>query len=225
MRGRRVQLELTEGSPGTLSGRCYHAADAEGEARVVARAGDFHDESRVTVHTMDLSSLIARRTESGSLGSGAPEQDAEAGTAARVSARPAGQGPDLTWPAIIIGVALFLLIVGGVVLVRRRKRPASGIAGLPGVDLSGPEIQSAYRSSIPPPPEPSARREDMICPTCRHGYPPGTTTCTRDGTDLVPYSEFKADAGPDNVCPTCGEHYPANVKFCGKDGSVLEPRG
>ncbi len=225
IRSQRVELSLAEGSAGTFSGHCYRAPDGDAEARIIARAGTLSSEARVNVHSIDLSDLIARRTVRGSLGNGAPEESARAQTAARVSARPVETAPDLRWPALAIGVALLLVIGAGVVLLRRRRRPAIG--GLPGVEISDPGFQSAYRASDPPPepkreaaPKPAG--DDLICPTCRRGYPPGIGECPHDGAALVPYKEFTASAGRENVCPTCGERYPAHVKFCGKDGTVLE---
>jgi hypothetical protein len=221
IRSPRVALSLADGSPGTLSGHCYRAPNDGGEARIVARAGSLRDEARVLVHAMDLSDLFARRTESGSLGNGAPPQDAEAQTAARVSARPVATQHDLRWPALAVGLALLLVIGAALALLRRRRPAKKGIAGLPGVDLTDVEVESTHGAS-----DPGASRDDRICPTCRRGFPPsGTTTCPHDGTELVPYREFAARAGAEKVCPTCGERYPANVKFCGKDGATLEPGG
>jgi hypothetical protein len=245
---RRATLAVADGDPGRIDGRCYRADGAEGEARVVASAGQLRAEARVSIHPMDLSDLIARRTETGSVGSGAPEEDARAETAARVSAREADEGPSLLWPALALAAAL-LLVGGALVLLRRRSGgPAEprkkGIGGLPGIDVPEPE-PAETRPAEPPPAEPQpgapggaaeagdeppaeATGEDRICPTCRRGYPPGTARCPHDDTELMSYRDFAAGKGPggaarENVCPVCGARFPATVKFCGKDGATLEP--
>ena len=229
VRAQRVDLELAEGA-GSLEGRCYRASSADGVARIVARAGALTSEARVTVRAVDLSDLIARRTETGSVGSSTDtDATATADTAARVSTRNDGEALDWRWPALGLGVALLLVIGGAIALIRRRK--PSGIAGLPGVEIlesepvpPPPEERAAPEAPVSAAavPEPAGRREDLICPTCRRGYPPGTAICTHDDTPLVPYREFIARADRDNVCPVCGERYPAHIKFCGKDGATLK---
>ncbi len=229
VRSQRVDLSLASGA-GRLEGRCYTASAADGEATIRARAGELTSEARETVSSMDLSDLIARRSETGSVGSGvANEEDASADTAARVRAH-SEESIGLLWPLVALGVALVLVIGGAIALSRRRKPAKRSIAGLPGVEIPEPELR---RASTPPPPAPPSEppaqpapegpREDLICPACRRGYPPGTAQCAADGTALVPYSEFKSARGREHVCPTCGERYPETVRFCGKDGSTLEP--
>ena len=221
----RVTLALASGG-GRLDGRCYTAPDTFGEATIVARAGSLTSEARVTVRSVDLSDLIARRTETGSVGSGPPvDDDATAETAARVTAREADEGLDPTLPAIALALALLLLAGGAVALGRRRRPSPRTIAGLRGVEVPEPE-PSTVAPSLPEPapaaPADPGPLEDMICPTCRRGYSPGTERCTRDGTALVPYREFASAKGREKVCPTCGERYPETVRFCGKDGTTLE---
>ncbi len=230
VRSQRVELSLASGG-GRLEGRCYTAPGAEAQATVVARAGGLSSEARVTVRSMDLSDLIARRSETGSVGSGAAsDEDASARTAARVTTRETAEEIDPLWPALALGVALLLVLGGGVALVRRRRPPRRTIAGLPGVEVPEPELRRPARPEPPAPapaeaaaPPSELPREDMICPSCRRGYPPGTDRCAADGAALVPYREFASAKGRENVCPACGERYPASVRFCGKDGTTLEP--
>ena len=228
LRSRSV-LRLGPGSAGSVSGLCYRAAQTSGTGGVVATHGDLSAEASITIRTMDLSDLIARRTETGSVGSGAPEEDATSQTAAHLSARDADEEPDLVLPAIAVGGALALVLFGVVVLRRRSvarvskpditairdgrseaPRSAAGPAG--GTE---PAIDDAISASV---------GEDLICPACRRGYPPGTDRCTHDQTALIPYSEFISVAKDESQkCPTCGKRFAANVKFCGEDGSTLVP--
>lgn len=207
----RPTLRLASGSAGSVRGLCYSAPDDAATARVVASSGALTAEAQITVRTMDLSDLIARRSENQTLPGDDPG-DASSDTAARVSARGAEEGPELLWPAIAVAAALGLLLLGALVL-RSRARPRVDLpvrkSERPPADVSVP--------STPPLPT-----EDMICPKCRTGYPPGAERCAKDDTALVTYREFSAGAGQ-NVCPTCGERYPRSVKFCGKDGATLEP--
>lgn len=244
LRSQRVEFELAEGA-GTLEGRCYRAPEADGTARIVARAGGLSSEARVTVRAVDLSDLIARRIETGSpSGSAGGDATASADTAARVSTRASGESIDSRWVVAAGGAALLLLIGGAIALMRRSKPRGGSIAGLPGVEIpddsapgeaptaeAGPQPAASSTgepegtkptgqaiAASPPRASPS---EDMICPVCRRGHPPGSVRCAHDGTMLVPYREFAAAKGRDNVCPVCGERYPAHMKFCGKDGAPL----
>lgn len=227
----RPTLRLAEGG-GSVSGLCFEAPNEATRARLVASAGSLSAEATVSVRTMDLSDLIARRTESGSVGGGAPE-DATTQTAARVSATERDEGPGMLWPAIALLAALILVGLA-ILLLRRRSRPSAAaprkrkksIGGLPGVEIPDPEPAPAERSASAAPP--ATAGEDMICPTCRRGYPPGSETCPHDDTALMPYKDFaagKAAGVEGHVCPECGERYPPTVKFCGKDGTTLVPDG
>ncbi len=219
VRSQRVELSLAAGSPGQLENRCYRASNQDGQAVLQARAGALSAEARVSVHPIDLSDLIARRTESGSVGSGAPSE-ASTTSAARVSTADRNDRVGLLYPLLALALALVLVIVAAVFFVRRsrprtKRKPA--IAGLRGIEIPEPESET----------EPTPAGEDLICPDCRRGYPPGTARCSQDGAALVAYSHFVSGKGPggrlrENVCPTCGEKYPPHVKFCGKDGATLD---
>ncbi len=243
VRGARVELSLAEG-PGALSGRCYRAA-GEGRARVVAQAGGLREEATVTIRSMDLSDLIARRSESGSLGGAEADAEASAETAARVSARTPSEDEGSRWIVAALAVGVALLAIGGAAwaLGRRRRSKRRTIGGLPGVVLADdptPPPVRAPEPSAPPEPAPTPERadpeppptaeagatpagEDMICPSCRRGYPPGSTRCPHDETGLVPYGEFATQSAGERICPTCGQRYPGSVTFCGEDGTTLEP--
>ncbi|MBZ0116085.1 MAG: hypothetical protein K8H88_03805 [Sandaracinaceae bacterium] len=210
---RRITLQIASGA-GQMRGSCYHAGAEAGSAQVRASLGELGAEARVTVRTFDLSDLIARRSETGSVGSGAPE-DASADTAARVSARAVDGGRSMLWAIGGGGAGLVVVVALAALLLSRKKRK-----------------KSSKRARRPPPeatpmdePErapPRADSSDRICPTCRRGYPPGEERCPHDGATLVPYAEFLASQPKENVCPACGERYPAHVRFCGKDGTTLE---
>lgn len=215
LRSPRIDVRLAEGSAGELDGRCYRAPEGDARARIVAQSGELRDEATVVVRTMDLTDLIARRSESGSLGGGESEHEASGEVAARVSTRTAERGGGILLPGAALGLALLLIAAGTLFLARRRRAPTSGIGGLREVEPP-PEGPGA-------PPAPTAAEQDMICPSCRRGYPPDSTRCSLDGTALVPYAEFaSATTARERTCPRCGERYPGHVTFCGKDGSPLE---
>ena len=158
---------------------------------------------------------------------GRPVQPKTSSTAARVSATQRDDGPGLLWPALALVAALVLVGIA-FLLLRRKKAPTrarkASIGGLPGVVIPDDEPEPEPETTEAAPT--AVAGEDMICPSCRRGYPPGTETCPHDETRLMPYREFAAGkaAGVDShVCPTCGERYPPTVKFCGKDGTTLVP--
>ncbi|HKP57058.1 MAG TPA: hypothetical protein VJV78_10070, partial [Polyangiales bacterium] len=76
-------------------------------------------------------------------------------------------------------------------------------------------------SSGPPP-----SGEAWICPKCRVGYPAQQQTCPKDGTPLMPYSEFaqkrkRSEEERTKRCPRCGTKFPAHAAFCAEDGTPL----
>lgn len=229
---RRPRLSV-EGE-GSIEGLCYVAPASSGSATVVATSGSLRATAAVTVRTMDLSDLIARRSESASVGDGEPE-DASSQTAARVTATPSNEPTSLVLPISVLAFAL--LLVGIAVVLLRRNKKSEGpptIRGLPRVDLSDPPTQGPppAMADDAPATEPDAPAsppgEDMICPTCRRGYPAGTERCPHDDTALMTYKDFAsgknaAGQAKENVCPVCGDRFPSTVRFCGKDGVALEP--
>ncbi|MCZ7683344.1 MAG: hypothetical protein M5U28_32975 [Sandaracinaceae bacterium] len=230
VRSQRVELSLASGG-GRLEGRCYTAPGADAQATVVARAGSLSSEARVTVRSMDLSDLIARRSET--------DRSAAARRATRTPARgprPASRPARPPRRSIRSGLrsrsasrsswssAAASRSCGGA------ARPSAPSPACPAWRSPSPSC-AARRRPEPPAPTPADAaappselpREDMICPSCRRGYPPGTDRCAADGATLVPYREFASAKGRENVCPACGERYPESVRFCGKDGTTLEP--
>ncbi len=222
---RRASLRVASGG-GSVDGLCYTAGDAPGAVQLVASAGDLRAEANVVVRTMDLSDLIARRSESGSVGSGAPE-DASSQTAARLTTNEEARETDLTVPLAVLAVALLLVVIAVVAL--RRRRPKRGIAGLPEASMPSSPPPAAGAEPAAKPAKPArAPGDEMICPTCRRGYGQGERRCPHDDTELVRYRDFAAGkdatgAVRENVCPVCGDRFPESVRFCGKDGVALEP--
>ncbi|MGE0791529.1 MAG: hypothetical protein AB7S26_37990 [Sandaracinaceae bacterium] len=224
--GTRPTVRVAEGD-GHLEGLCVTVGSGTGTVRVVATSGSMRDEATIAVRTLDMSDLIARRSESGSVGSGSPE-DAETETAARLSASEREESVSLLLPAGVL--ALALLIVGAAVVLLRRRARARGTVRIGGLGDVAIDMPARRPLSQPPPgpapetiPPPSEPGEEMICPTCRRGYPPGTASCPHDETALVRYRDFASGGANENVCPVCGDRFPATVRFCGKDGVALEP--
>jgi hypothetical protein len=229
--GAAPSFELTSGTGGEIHGSCFSAASsASGAFVVTARAGELSGTANVTVRVLDLSDLIARRTEAG--GVTGSEETATSGSEARVAARadtPSGGMPGWAIGASIAGVLLVIVAVIGL-LTRGRKKPKkkvdddSSFATAPTAvaPVSSPMPAAPMPATAVPEPAPST--EAKICPICRRGYAADVGVCPKDHEPLVPYAEFvqrKEQSAPQHTCPKCGTSYPAHVKFCGKDGSVL----
>jgi hypothetical protein len=92
----------------------------------------------------------------------------------------------------------------------------------------------------PPPPQPATivkapqlpvssappSNEPWICPKCRVGYPAHQQTCPKDGTALMPYTEFarlrkRTEEEKKKRCPKCGSVFPSHASFCAEDGTPL----
>lgn len=222
VRGRVAALRVADGNPGTISGLCYQAADSAGSANILASAGALRAEATVTVRSMDLSDLIARRTETGSVGSGTPDEDATSETAALVSTPPADEPPDLLVPSIAVGAALLLLIFGVVVLRMRSNKTSATTTR--DVRIVRESLRAPAMAAADAAPAEVDEAGDLICPQCRRGYPDGTESCPHDGTALMPYKDFAAGPKDESkICPTCSKRFPATTKFCGEDGATLVP--
>lgn len=229
--GAAPTFELTSGTGGEIHGACFSAASsASGAFVVTARAGELSGAANVTVRVLDLSDLIARRTEAG--GVTGSEETATSGSEARVAARAETQGGGMpTWAigASIAGVLLVIVAVIGL-LTRGRKKPRKKSLDDESSFAPAPVAAPMPPAPMPAPapaavaPEPAPSGEAKICPICRRGYPADVGVCPKDREPLVFYAEFvqrKEQNAPQHTCPKCGTSYPAHVKFCGKDGSVL----
>jgi hypothetical protein len=63
---------------------------------------------------------------------------------------------------------------------------------------------------------------DMVCPSCRREYPPGSTFCPQDANRLIPLAGHET-APPGGICPTCKRGFNPGVKVCPHDGEELVP--
>jgi hypothetical protein len=241
LRSSEARLTLSEGG-GTVSGRCFRAPSTEGTARVVAQAGLLRDQATVVVRigapigsddrdtTSDVGDLVARRQEPSRLEGAGPRTEASSTTGSRVSARP-GSG-DATWAAAVVAGGIAACALLGVLVVGRRRRRLAGPAkasddekttaprGRP--ELSRVDDQEAPgRNASPLDAAALPAEDDMICPTCRRGYPPGATRCSQDATELAPYRTFASAGSGTKRCPACARSYGAQVRFCGEDGATL----
>lgn len=216
---------------GTLNGPCFTAADtaaeAEGAFRVTAKSGAAEAEAVVEVKRMDLSALIARRMEGPGL-TGLEELepvDTSPKAVARIATHTAPAEPQSSRKGWVVGLGVLALglIAVGFWMSRRELSPQGAGGG------------KAQRAKTREPSNPRSRSandeqaaETWICPSCRVGYPAQQTTCPKDGTKLVPYTEFAAQQKRDQQshekrCPKCGKTYPATAAFCGEDGTSLVP--
>lgn len=59
--------------------------------------------------------------------------------------------------------------------------------------------------------------KNKLCPECNRIYPGDIRFCSKDGKELVEYTE------QDLICPTCKEKFGHGNKFCPKDGALLTP--
>jgi RNA polymerase subunit RPABC4/transcription elongation factor Spt4 len=245
-----VSWQITHGSAqrATLNGSCFTAgetaADGEDEYRISAKRGNLQGEVNVTVRRVDLSSLIARRSEDHA----ANDDDDEIGfvtpkPATQIATRvamPAEQGNRIRL-ALGIGLgACALLLVALGLWIRNNPRMRGQAMATPALATAAAAQTSALS---PTEREPSSRVEtsgstspkseaddtsmqQWICPTCRVGYPAQQTTCPKDGSALVSYATFterskRVEQEHAKRCPTCGKTYPASASFCGEDGVSL----
>jgi RNA polymerase subunit RPABC4/transcription elongation factor Spt4 len=250
-------LERPASRTGELSDGCFQAAEgpaALGDFAVIATSGGLRDRAVVSVRTRDLSDLVARRGEVGMLGAltGGGTASTEDATGLRASTGGADRGPALLWPLLGLSAALFLLGLGGLALVRgRRKRGAAG-SSEDGVDLDegGAGERPASANRTPPgvqaqgfaratptataagnaaagTPVASVRppaRPPRNCPVCHREMPGDTAFCPYDGATLVS-APSTAPVAPSQakICPTCRRGYPPEARFCPADADELIP--
>jgi hypothetical protein len=248
-------LERPEGRTATFSNGVFvaapSAAEGEGDFTIIARSADgaFEERSIVHVRPLDLSDVMAQRTGTGIVQ--APDEEAIATGAAGVSAETVGDESAIPLYAWIgAGAGLLLLAFGALLLLLRRKPielppeptpppksdaiavassrrvayqvcpvcareyddPKLGFCPVDGAELKSPGEESSG--------------QPLICPVCRRGYAPGSRVCSRDQSELVPYSVFveqskTTEEADRRICPQCGTGYGATVRFCGKDGAEL----
>ena len=231
---------------GELSNGCFTAAsttaEAEGEFQVLANSSGLRAEATVTVHSVDLSALIAQRIEGAGLtgldGTGETAiVPAAPRAAAHIVTRSVAEPAKSSNSAWIVAVGALTVLAGlGAWLLRRKPAPS-----LP--DEPTAEPAKVIRSSAPASPSaaaPSQRpaaagptsltapgTDDMwICPLCRMGYPARQGVCPRDGSQLMPYAEFSKRSRETSQerqkrCPKCGALCAATAVFCGDDGASL----
>ncbi len=225
VRGSSVDLSVAAGDVGALRSGCIEVARA-GEATIVGRSGALEGRATLRAVSMDLSGLIARRGESGVVGSDEASAGQDAGVAARTAPSTGGVSP---WLLVVAALAIGLASLTAIALTLRARSRRSQLAAraaqrasiassMPLAPIGGAAASSTPSSAGGP------AGESMICPMCRRGYAAGTTTCSKDQERLVPYAEFvtkREQSAPERVCPTCGTHYPSTTKFCGKDGTTL----
>lgn len=240
--GSSVRLSL---APGALSaqmhGSCFQASAnaAEGEGRFTLRAvgAGFRAAATIEVKSMDLSALIAKNIEGVSADEeeapppalSAPEKPEPTPDNATVAARTVPQEGGGGGGLAAIAIAAVLLLGGGFFMLRKRAQPVAssdtedswqGQAGSPAPAPAAQPQPQAPTSTAPP-----SSAQQLICRTCRRGYPPGTAACTHcppaDG-ELVPYSEFvdasKKANSTKRRCTDCGVTWDKNVNFCGDCG-------
>jgi hypothetical protein len=230
------ELDKPAGVTGTLSGACFKAAasaaEAEGRFKVVAISGGQRDEAVVSVTSADLSDITARRSASGGEldVSEGEESVSELGIEAAVKRS--------SWPVKVAMAALMLgclAAAGWLLSLRLRRHDHDQDDGSWSPRSQRP---SAHRSDAPvsgrsgPPGSPSGRPgptsgsgEQLICPTCRRGYPGGTERCPNDGSVPIPYAEFTRQAKEADTrtrtCTSCGAQLVAGALFCGSCGSKV----
>ena len=66
---------------------------------------------------------------------------------------------------------------------------------------------------------------EMVCPSCRKEYPPGSTFCPQDANRLIPLSGHEdVLTGPaGGICPTCKRGFNPGIKSCPFDNDELVP--
>jgi hypothetical protein len=233
------ELEKPAGVTGTLSGSCFKAAssaaEAEGRFKIVAVSGALHDEAVISVTSADLSDITARRSASGSeldVTEG-EESVSEFGIEAAVKRS--------SWPVKVAMAALMLgcLAAAGWLLSLRLRRHDqregdrfSGSSPPPSQRPSASPSNAPVSGRSGPPASPSGRPgsssgagEQLICPTCRRGYPGGTERCPKDGSVPIPYAEFTRQAREaetrTRTCTSCGAQLVAGALFCGSCGAKV----
>lgn len=115
-----------------------------------------------------------------------------------------------TFIAILGGAALFLGVVGVVLVLRGRRHAALDVA---------PEEEEVAGAPLTAP-----RKAAMVCPTCREEYPADGQFCAADGNRLVPLEDgTDSRTATGGVCPVCGQGFDPGVQVCPKHEEELVP--
>ncbi|MFM2420560.1 MAG: hypothetical protein RL385_5283 [Pseudomonadota bacterium] len=209
---------LGAGSPdlmthGRLSGMCFTAnADATvtgTTVRVFAEANGHRADAVIRIAQPDLSGITAQSNSGDELaqtgGSGADDGVIDAGIRAVV----AGTSGHPWLAALLVCAAAGLAVIG-----LKRRRPS--VTASAATDRPPPRRKASVALSGAPP-------ETLVCPRCRHGYPPGTERCPTDGERPIPYAEYRKrveeQARTPAICGHCGAQLAAaNAEFCGECG-------
>jgi hypothetical protein len=102
---------------------------------------------------------------------------------------------------------------------RRREKEAKYNAQLQAHIDSVKRAQDAAAAAPTPP------AGEMVCPSCRREYPPGSTFCPSDANRLIPLAGHEdVLTGPaGGICPTCKRGFNPGVKVCPYDKEELVP--
>ncbi len=211
----RTEIRI-QGRPAPLgSDGCIDAPATGADAlQVQVRAGDLVTDYRVRVGYPDLSDIIAKRAQRDTAPSTSDEPETRI-EPLQVGSAQGGSSSAILVGAIATGILALLLLV--FVMMRRAKKTGLTIP---------PPANVPYVAQAEPTPPAAPAAINMICPTCRRGYPEGSVTCATDGSALVDYKSFTTGRGAASpqktkICPTCGTAYEAASTFCGKDGTPL----
>jgi hypothetical protein len=251
IRNAEIEWSLTHSKAlrGTLNGSCFIAADtvaeAQGDFRILAKTEGVQAEAVVSVRPIDLSAVIAKRMEGSGLtgfdesaqpAKGAPKAVARISTHTSTETQANGTGR-----LLIVGLGSAAAILAALGWwFSRRGRPAAISGGRPSLTSSsvitessaglGETVEaSASGFEIGASAAPAAldqASEPWICPVCRVGYPAHQGTCPKDGTALMPYSQFAQrgrghDQDRAKHCPICGKTFATSASFCSNDGASL----
>ncbi len=231
-------LEKADALRGTLSGGCFRAsertAEAEGVFRVNASREGKRDQVTVTVAIADLSDITARRDQAGF--NALPTEESAEGGLAGAGVKAVGVESETGAGLALAGLAAVLVLasLGGWLWSRRQGSPSPSPVGpsptpaqvpgatpAPSPKPARPAEQTAPAAAPVAPSAPAVvGGEQMICPQCRRGHPPGSERCQSDGARLVAYSAFvqQSKASEARACRGCGQRLDADAVFCGSCG-------
>jgi hypothetical protein len=224
----RWSLSHSKALRGTLTNGCFNAAEtaaeAEGDFKIAAALGPLRGEAKVSVHPVDLSSLIAMRMGGGALTGfeDAAPLPAAPKSVTRVATRNEPV-PSTASPRKLIGIALGIaataLALAALWLSRRKPARAEAISSPPSI------------SSFPPPPPkpraPVAHTRAEVVPAAPLPIPAPVPAPVVAAVAVAPEPQRPMSSGPPPsepwICPKCRVGYPAHQQTCPKDGTALMP--